>query len=181
MRFEWGWFKISLDIGINLKGGVYNVCGHVCNIWAEVSGSEVPFQNGLKDGLHGVIIEICECNDVEVSLESWGDERFTTTWGSHSSNDHCVNNISEWMLIVFSIIPSTLILELSENFNWRLRFKEDFWHVEIINEDDTLHSKSWTKVIFSSLVKFHINNILNLVAMSLSRESYLNDQPFLSW
>ena len=29
MRFEWGWFKISLDIGINLKGGVYNVCGHV--------------------------------------------------------------------------------------------------------------------------------------------------------
>ena len=128
----------------------------------------MPFQNGLKDGLHGVIIEICECNDVEVSLESWGDERFTTTWCSHSSNDHCINDVSKWMLIVFSIIPSTLILKLSKNFNWWLRLQEDLWHVKIIDKDNTLHPESWAEMVFSSLIEFHIYDILNLVAMSLS-------------
>lgn len=71
------------------------------------------------------------------------------------------------MLVVLSIIPTFLILKLSQDLNWWLRLEEDLWHVEIINKDNALHSESWTEVVFSSLVKFHINDVLNLVAMSL--------------
>ena len=170
-----------MDVGVNLEGSIYNVCDHVCYIWAKVSSSEMPFQNGLENSLHGVVIKVCESDYVEMSLESWGDERFTTTWCSHSSNDHCINDVSKWMLIVFSIIPSTLILKLSKNFNWWLRLQENLWHVKIIDEDNTLHTESWTEMVFSSFVEFHVHDILNLVAMSLSRESYFNDQPFLGW
>jgi len=181
MRLQWSWFQIILDVLIDLKRCINNVCHHVGNIRGESTNSEMPLKNGLEDGFHGVIIEVSKGNNIEMSLESWSNERFTTTWGSHSSNNHSVNNVSEWMLVIFSVIPSTLILELSKNFNWRLRLKEDFRHVKIINKDDTLHSKSWSKVVFSSLIKFHVNNVLNLIAMSLSRETNLNNQPFLSW
>jgi hypothetical protein len=79
------------------------------------------------------------------------------------------------MLVIFSVIPSLLILQLSQNLNWWLRLKENFRHVKIINENDTFHSKPWTEVIFSSFIEFHINDILNLVAVSLSGETYFND------
>lgn len=181
MRLQWSWFQIILDVLIDLKRCINNVCHHVGNIRGESTNSEMPLKNGLEDGFHGVIIEVSKGNNIEMSLESWSNERFTTTWGSHSSNNHSVNNVSEWMLVIFSVIPSTLILELSKNFNWRLRLKEDFRHVKIINKDDTLHSKSWSKVVFSYLIKFHVNNVLNLIAMSLSRETNFNNQPFLSW
>lgn len=115
-----------------------------------------------------------------MSLESWSDERFTSTWSSHSSNYHSFLNVSERMLVVFSVIPSSLIDKLSQDLNWWLGSEVWLWHVQVINKDNTSHSEPWTKVILSSLIQLHVNNVLDLVAMSLSREPDLDHQEFVS-
>lgn len=79
------------------------------------------------------------------------------------------------MLLVFVIIPTTLCHKLSQNFDWRLGTVFFFlWHIKIIDKDDTFHTKTWTVNTSSDLVKFQVNNILNLVAMSLGTETNLN-------
>jgi hypothetical protein len=115
-------------------------------------------------------------------LEPWGNERFTTTWSSHGSNKHSIDNISEWMLRVFSVVPASLVNELSKDFDWWLStIVLLLRHVQVVNKDNASHSKSRTKVIFPSLIKFVVNNVLDLVAVSLSGESHLNDQELFSW
>lgn len=86
------------------------------------------------------------------------------------------------MLLVLVVVPAALSHELSQNFDWWLGTELFFlWHVKIINKDNSLHSESWTVDTKSDLVKLAINDILNLVAMSLSRETNFNSQVLLTW
>lgn len=165
----------------DLPGSSDDILLHVCDILIEFAHSEVPLKDVPENGTHCVFIKVGESYDIEMSLESWSDERFTTSWRSHGSDDTGVDDVSERMLVVFSFIPSSLIDKLSENLNRWLSTENLFGHIEIINENDTSHSKSGTEVILSSLVKFHIDDILDLVTSSLSGETDLNDQPLISW
>lgn len=117
-----------------------------------------------------------------MSLESWRDETSSTTWSTHSCDNHGINDISEWMLVIFSIIPSTLINELPQDLNWWLgAVSLLLWHVEIIDEDDASHTESWSEMVFSPLIEFHIDNVLDVVAVGLGRESHLDDEPLVGW
>jgi hypothetical protein len=90
--------------------------------------------------------------------------------------------MSEWMLIVSTFIPSTLIDPLTEDLNRRLStILFDLGHVQVINENNTLHTNSGSKVILSQFGQFTIDNVLNLIASGLSRESNINGEPFVSW
>ena len=79
------------------------------------------------------------------------------------------------MLFVFVIVPTTLSHELSQDFDWWLGPIFFFlWHIKIVNKDDTFHTKTWTENTSSNLVKLVVNNVLNLVAVSLRTETNLN-------
>lgn len=171
MSLQWCGLQILLDLEEDLPGGSDDVFLHIGHIRIVLTDPEMPFEDTSENGSHSVFIEIGESNDVEVSLESWGDIRFTTSWRSHSSDDTCVNDISERMLVVFSVVPASLIDKLSQNFNWWLSSEYLLWHIEIINKDDAFHTESGTKVILSSLIKLHVNNVLDLVTSSLSGET----------
>lgn len=83
------------------------------------------------------------------------------------------------MLVILSVIPSSTINHLSQNFNWWLRsILLKFWHIQIININDSPCSKPWSKCISSSLFNLHVNNILHNIAVSLSGETNFDDQPF---
>lgn len=112
-------------------------------------------------------------------LESWGDKRPSSSRRSHRCNEHGIDDVSERMLIVLPIIPPSLINQLPQNFDWWLRSEDDFRHIEIIDEDNTPHTKSRSEVIPPPLVQLHVNDVLDLIAMSLSREPHLNDQPLV--
>jgi len=182
MCLQRSWFQISLDLLINLHCACNDFLLESSDIWREVSASEMPFEDRYEDGGHGVVIEVCESNNVEMSLESWCNETSSTTWSTHSCDNHRINDVSEWMLVILSIVPSTLINELPQDLNWWLSaISLLLWHVEIIDEDDASHTESWTVVIFSPLIEFHIDNVLDVIAVGLGRESDFNNEPFVSW
>ena len=80
------------------------------------------------------------------------------------------------MLWILSIIPTSSINELSKDLNrWLSTIELFLRHVQIVNVDNASHTLSWTKVISPSLVDLAVNNILDLVAVSLGRESNFND------
>jgi len=85
------------------------------------------------------------------------------------------------MLLVLVVVPTSLSHELSQNLNWGL--SSEFLlhgHVKIINEDDALHAEAGSVDTSSNLFELHVDNILNLVAVSLGRETALNRQVTLT-
>lgn len=87
VRFQWCWLEVFLDLLVNLQGGCNNLAFKSCNIWREVTNTEVPFKQWAKYSLHWVFIEGSKCDYIEMTLESRCDERFTTSGGSHSADD----------------------------------------------------------------------------------------------
>ena len=82
------------------------------------------------------------------------------------------------MLVIFSVIPATVINHLSKDLDWWLSsVLLKFWHVQVIDIDNTASSEPWSKSISSPLFNLHIDNILNHVAMGLSGKADLDDEP----
>jgi len=99
-----------------------------------------------------------------------------TTWRAHSTDEHGVHESTEGMLVVSQIIPAALIEHLAEDLNGRLcAVLLDLRHVEIIDEDDDLLAHAGAEHTSSSLLKLIVNDVLNLVAASLSGETDLNE------
>ena len=79
------------------------------------------------------------------------------------------------MLVVLAVIPTTLVHELTKNLDGRLgTVLFDFWHVEIIDEDDSAFRVHRAEVASATLLKRVVNNVLHLVAVGLRRETDLN-------
>ena len=113
-----------------------------------------------------------------MSLEPWGDIRSSTSWSSHSCDNHGVNYVSKWVLVIFSVVPASLINKLSQDFNrWLRTIFLLLGHIKIINKNYASHAKSRTEMVFSALIEFHVHDVLDLVAMGLGRESNFNDEP----
>ena len=128
-----------MDVGVNLEGSIYNICDHVCNIWAKVSSSEMPFQNGLENSLHGVVIKVCESDYVEMSLESWGDERFTSHKSKFSNfklvNTYLFKNIEVKQNQIFAIDTNKKsALFAAKNYEKKIKsyFKKKFFSFDLI-------------------------------------------------
>lgn len=175
-------FQISLDLLEHLISSSNNLLLESTNLISEAAFSEVPLKQVPEDSVELLLIKVNESNDVEVSLETWSDEGSTTTWWTHGTNKVRVNDVSEWMRVILSIVPATLVLVLSKNFDWWLSsVLLNFRHVEIIDEDNASLSEAWAEMTLSNLTQLSIDDILNLVAVGLGRETALNDKPFVGW
>lgn len=105
-----------------------------------------------------------------MSLESRCDERLATAGRTHRGNYHEVIEVLEWVLVILTIIPAALVHELSQDFNrWLGTVLLDFWHVQIIHENDTAFREGGTKDSSPSLLERAFNDVLHLVAVSLGR------------
>jgi len=85
------------------------------------------------------------------------------------------------MLLVFVVVPAALRHKLSKNFNGGLRtIRLNLRHVQVIDKDNALHAEAGTESTHADLVELAIDNVLHLVAMSLSGETNLNNQVLLT-
>jgi len=169
MGLDWSWFQITLDLRINLEGSIDDLRVEVCNFSCEFALSEEPFENACENGLHRVIVEGSQGNDIEMTLQAGCNEGFTTSRGTHGTDKHRIDKVSERMSAVFEIVPAALIKQLTQDFNGRLRsIKLSLRHIEIVNKNDDLLTKRRTEITSSSLLNFSVNDFLNLIAARLS-------------
>lgn len=100
-----------------------------------------------------------------MALETRGDKCLSTSGRTHSSDDHSVNEFLERMFVVLQVVPSTLIHELAQNFDWGLGSVLLYLgHVEIVNKNDCLHTEHfWSEDTSAALVRFLVDNTLDLV------------------
>lgn len=112
MCLGWCWTEVILNLLVDLESSLHNFQLKTSNVGAKSSFSEMPLQNTSENGIKRGLIEIGKGNDVEVSLESRGNEGLATTWRSHRCNDHCVNYGPVGMLIVLAIIPAITVHKL---------------------------------------------------------------------
>jgi hypothetical protein len=169
MSLGWSRFQTCLDFLENFIGSLDNLLFETSYFCVEATLSEMPFKNVPEDNFKSCLIKVDITNLVEMSSHTLSDMSSTTTWWTHGSDKVHLLKMSEWMLIIFSVIPSTLIDPLSKDLNWRLStIFLDLWHVQIVNEYNTLHSNSWTEMILSQFSEFTINDVLDLIASSLS-------------
>lgn len=111
-----------------------------------------------------------------MTLHARSDVSFTTTWRTHGANEHSVDELTEWMLVVSQVIPSTLIQHLAKNLDRRLStVLFDLGHVQVIDENDDSLAKAGSEYTSAALFKLVVNDILDLVAVSLGREADLNE------
>ena len=102
---------------------------------------------------------------------SVGDWITTDARWAHRSAESDVLDLFE-LLVCLDVVPSTVVHPLTKQFNWRLgTVLLLLWHVEIINKDDKLLARGWTKAALLSSAHFTINNILGLVGRGLGGES----------
>jgi len=181
VRFQWCWLQLFLNLLVNLQCCCNYFTFKASNVRSEIANAEVPFKQGAEYCFHWVFIKCCKCDDIEMTLESWSNEWFTAAGRSHGTDDKCILHDTERMLFVLIVIPTALSHKLSENFNgWLCTELFFLGHVKIINEDNTFHSKTRSENTSPDLIKFHVNNVLNLVAMSLGWETDFNSHILIT-
>jgi len=116
-----------------------------------------------------------------VTLEARGDKGLSSTRGTHGSNAHSVNELAEGMLVVLKIVPSSLVHKLTKDLDgWLSAVLFLDGHVKIVDENNSAHSNDFgAEDTSTTLVRFLINNVLNLVSASLSGETDLNNVELL--
>ena len=73
MRLGWSRFHIILNLLVDSQSGIDQRAVHIRYFAGELSCTEEPFENGAEDGLHGIVIEKSEGNNVQVPLHAWSD------------------------------------------------------------------------------------------------------------
>ncbi len=84
------------------------------DVCIEAESCKMPFQDGRKDSAESLVFEAGKRRESEMSQDSGGDKRPTTTWRAHGADKNGVDNVSEWFFLIFVLIPSSLIQELSD-------------------------------------------------------------------
>ena len=144
--------EISLDLLEDLVSSFDNLLLETGNFTAEFTFSEMPLENISEDNLKSLLVKVDITNLVEVTSDTRSDVGTTTSWFTHSGNKVHLLKMSERMLVVLSIIPSTLVNPLSEDLDGRLStILFDLRHVQVIDKDNTLHANSRSEVILSQL------------------------------
>jgi len=109
-----------------------------------------------------------------MSKNSRSNECFSSSWCSHSCHKYQINQLFEWLFLIFIIIPSSLIYHLSKNFNrWLCTPLFLFRHVQIIHKNNSFPCFG-PKYASSFFIDLPINDILSLSAGSLSTESHFD-------
>ena len=126
-------------------------------------------QNGKEDLLNSRVLKVSVRDYIEVSGDTICNVLSSTTRRSHCSHKNDIFYLLEWFLFSFSIIPSFMIHPLSKNLYRGLSTIHLFLrHIQVINEDDKLLTRSGPKDPFPPFLKLRVQHILCLVSASLS-------------
>lgn len=136
--------------------------------------SEEPLQYSAEDPLKSVTVKLGKTDQIDVSEYSGSDESLSSSGSSHGCYEDQINQLFEWLLFVFIIIPSSLVNHLSQYFNrWLGSPFFLFGHIQIIHKYHCL-SCLWSEYSSSLLIYLAINDILSLSASSLCTEAHFN-------
>lgn len=174
--------EVLSNSSVDVESSHHNLLIHTTDLLGEATSAEVVAENGGEDRLHSVLIREGEGDGVEMALETRGDYRFTTSRGSHSTDRHTINQVSEGMGSVFTVVPASLIEPLSEDFDWGHGTRRlSVGHVKIINKDDSPVSEFRSEVTSLSTLGVHleIDQVLDHVSLRLGRESTLDCDEFV--
>jgi len=94
-------------------------------------------KNAFEDQRQSFFGGVRDVEDVEVAHETGCQARTTTSRGSCSAHHRKLLNLFEELLR--SVVEATLVKQLSQQFNGRLRAKDfNRWHVDVINKNESL-------------------------------------------
>ena len=110
------------------------------------------------------------------------DERPTSTWRTHGSDEDGVYNFFEWFLLVFVLIPSSLVEVLPQQLYGRLGSVLLLGrHVKVVDKQDAMLLRLRTVLSLTNLVQLAVDDILSLHGRSLGGESKLDRHILLGW
>lgn len=139
---------------------------------------EKPVHDYIENSFESIILIRFNVNHIEMANVSWRDRISTITWWTHSSTESHIGKVSERSFRVLNVIPSFIVHPLPKQFDWWLCSVCSFlWHIQIINENYSLLSKSWTVDTLSLLFHISINDNFSLLSCSLCRETELVVNP----
>jgi hypothetical protein len=94
---------------------------------------------------------------------------------THCRQKHSIDNLLERFLFIFVLIPSSLVQELPEKFNGRLRTILFLGgHVQIVDEEHTSALGFGTILTLTNLIQFAVYDVLGHHGGSLGREAKFN-------
>jgi len=112
-------------------------------------------------------------NDVEVALQTLGNDSTTATGWAHSRDSNDINNSVEGLFLGLALVPASVVHELTDKLKRGLG--SVFFlggHVKVINEHDVLLAKRRAIDTFATLFKLIIKVVLGLVGAGLGREAH---------
>lgn len=141
----------------------------------------MPIHESFIDSNHCDLFKINHREKHRMSKQS-----FTYWISARSRISHCryylhILNLFKDFFFLFVIIPSSIIKELSHQFERRLgTILFNLWHIYVINEYYTFHSirSSITSSTFS--IQFRLDNFLHLILMSLGTETEIHTNKVIS-
>ena len=137
-----------------------------------IEGHEEFVQDLVEDHGDRLRVQVSVGQEVVMTLETVGDGRTATTWGSHSRDKDDIFNLLEVFLLGFSVVPSLMVHPLADKLNRRLsEVLFSLRHVQIIDKDDIFLAGGRSENTLSTLLKLFIETILGLVGRGLSGES----------
>ena len=167
MTLVWRWLERSIEhIIVDFKLCLNQWVDALLNITVEVLVEGL--QDRLEDSSNSFESHLSVTDDVELTLHTLGDNGTTTTWRSHSGDQDDIDESIEGLLLRLSVIPATVIGELTKKLDGWLSSKLLLhWHVEVIDEDDEPFAVRWSVHSQSTLLTLVIDEVLGLVGRGL--------------
>jgi hypothetical protein len=148
MRLGWDWFKFLFDAIVDYLCCVDNFS--CATLYLVTEHSKVLVHDLTEDHFDTVSIKLVVSDNVIVALQTLSQYTSATTWWAHRRDEDNVLDLH--VLLSKSIVPAFVVHPLTEQLErWLSTILLFLWHVEVINEDDVLFTKSRTVTILSPL------------------------------
>lgn len=119
MRFAWCWLHRAIqNLVVDFELHFYYLGDAVSDIRRE--RGEECLQNCGIDDTDGLVGHISVGDDVEVALQTLGNNGTTTSGWAHRRAQHKVHNREPRLFFVFAVIPTTEVHKLTHKLNGRL-------------------------------------------------------------
>lgn len=156
---------------VSFKLGLNQTTNAIFHIVAK--RSEESISNGGVNSCDSIERHISVRNDVEVALQTLGNDSTTATGWAHSRDSNDINNSVEGLFLGLALVPASVVHELTDKLKRGLG--SVFFlggHVKVINEHDVLLAKRRAVDTLATLFKLIIKVVLGLVGAGLGREAH---------
>jgi hypothetical protein len=112
MRLSRSRTEVLLDKLVNIYSVWNNTITHALNslgIWRILVLKEEPFHHIVENIVHRFLRVGLNIKNIEVTHVTRRYMVAATTWRAHSRNDHCINDVSEGVLVITALVPAALV------------------------------------------------------------------------